>query len=644
MINVTGLGVSHGGEYLFSDVTFLINDRDRIGLVGRNGSGKSTILKILAKINSSDEGNISYPRECTVGYLQQDLSFTSGKSIFDETASALEEIKRLEARVHELTEKVTHTTDFADEDYMELLQELHDAQEHLHLLEAGSQEGKVEKILLGLGFERTDFERPVTSFSGGWQMRVELAKILLKQPTLLLLDEPTNHLDIESIQWLENFLQDYPGAIVIVSHDKRFLDNLTNRTIEITGGKIEDYKAAYSRYVELRKERRDKLMAAYTNQQNEIRQTEALIDKFRAKANKAKFAQSLIKQLDRKDRIELEDEDTSSIHFRFQQAPRSGVVVADAKSLTKQYGEKVILKNLQFEVARNERVAFVGRNGEGKTTLAKIINGTEPFTGDCTRGYNVKIGYYAQQQAEELDGNLTVFQTVERLAGPAMRPQLRNLLGSFLFGGDDVDKKVKVLSGGEKSRLALACLLLEPANLLILDEPTNHLDMRSKEVLKEALMNYDGTLILVSHDRDFLQGLTNRTFYFRNQTLKEYIGDIEEFLSSLNIDSLQQLEVKQKQNAAQKIVEKNNSASSESQQKRNAEKEKKKLENKIQKAEKTIEEYEAAIALIEKKMADPNEMKSANSQDIFSQYDELKKKLEVATKEWSELAEMMEKN
>ncbi len=642
MINVTGLGISHGGEYLFNDVTFLINDRDRIGLVGRNGAGKSTILKILAKIRNADEGGISYPRECTVGYLQQDLSFTSGKSIFDETASALEEIKRLEARVHELTEKVTHTTDFSDDSYMDLLQELHDAQEHLHLLEAGSQEGKVEKILLGLGFDRNDFDKPVSAFSGGWQMRVELAKILLKQPTLLLLDEPTNHLDIESIQWLENFLQDYPGAILIVSHDKRFLDNLTNRTIEISRGKIDDYKAAYSRYIELRKERREKLMAAYQNQQNEIRQTEALIDKFRAKASKAKMAQSLIKQLDRKERIEMEDEDTSSIRFRFPEAPRSGVVVAEAKDLTKAYGEKVILKNLKFEVARNERVAFVGRNGEGKTTLAKIIKGGEPFVGDCTLGYNVKVGYYAQQQAEELDGNLTVFQTVERLADHNTRPKLRNLLGSFLFGGDDVDKKVKVLSGGEKSRLALACLLLEPANLLILDEPTNHLDMVSKEVLKEALQNYDGTLILVSHDRDFLQGLTNRTFYFRNQTIKEYIGDIEEFLGSLNLDSLQQLEIKQKQNAVDK--QKSIDSPSDSEQKRNADKDKKKLENKLQKAEKTVEEYETAIAAIEKKMANPNEMKSANSQDIFSQYDELKKKLATATKEWEELAELVEKS
>ncbi|HAP01547.1 MAG TPA: glycosyl transferase family 2, partial [Bacteroidetes bacterium] len=482
MINVNGIAISHGGEYLFSDVTFLINDRDRIGLVGRNGTGKSTILKILAGMISTDEGSIAFPRECTIGYLQQDLTFKSGRTVFEETASALEEIKRLEARVHDLTEKVTNTTDFSGDDYMDLLQELHDAQEHLHLLEAGNQEEKIEKVLLGLGFEREQFHNLVSTFSGGWQMRVELAKILLKQPTLLLLDEPTNHLDIESIQWLEEFLSDYPGAIIIVSHDKRFLDNLTNRTIEISLGKIEDYKAPYSKYIQLRKERREATMNAYKNQQNDIRQTEMLIEKFRAKANKAKMAQSLIKQLDRMDKIELEDEDNSAMRFRFPDAPRSGVVVAEAKSMTKQYGDKVILKNIGFQINRNDRVAFVGRNGEGKTTLTKIINGEEPFTGDCQLGYNVKVGYYAQHQAEKLNGNMTVYDTVDHLAPHDMRPRLRNLLGSFLFGGNDVDKKVKVLSGGEKSRLALACLLLEPSNLLILDEPTNHLDMRSKDV------------------------------------------------------------------------------------------------------------------------------------------------------------------
>lgn len=638
MVGIQNLTVSFGGEYLFKDITFLINEKDRIGLVGKNGAGKSTLMKIIAKMQEPTSGEISYPRDCTVGYLAQDLKHKGGKTVFEETATAFDEIKKLEKTIEDLTQKITVEDNHLHPDYMDWLQQLHDAQERHDLLGGSSIESELEKVLLGLGFERTDFPRPTSEFSGGWQMRIELAKILLRKPDVILLDEPTNHLDIESIQWLEVFLKNYPGTIILVSHDKKFLDTITTRTIEITNQNIQDYKASYSRYVELRKERRATLLAAQKNQQREIEKTEMLIDKFRAKANKAKMAQSLIKQLDRIEIIEVEDEDNSSIHFRFPDAPRSGVLVAEAKHLTKKYDDKTILNDLNFHINRNDRIAFVGRNGEGKTTLAKIIVGDADANGIIHLGHNVKVGYYAQQQAEKLNGNHTVFETVDYIARGEVRSRLRNLLGAFLFGGDAIDKKVKVLSGGEKSRLALCCLLLEPVNFLVLDEPTNHLDMRSKDILKEALANYNGTLVLVSHDRDFLQGLTNRTFYFRNQTIKEHIGDIYDFLESNKIESLQQLELK---NTFKKEAAKEEPGPKH---KNNKSKELKKLEKEISVTEKNISQMETAIALLEKKMADPVTMQSAESKDIFIQYDKLKTDLNTEMKSWEALQEQIEKS
>lgn len=639
MIGIQNLTVSFGGDYLFKDITFLINNKDRIGLVGKNGAGKSTLMKIIARMQEPTSGEISYPRDCTVGYLAQDLKHKGGKTVFDETATAFDEIKKLEKTIEDLTHKITQENNYNHPDYMDWLQHLHDAQERHDLLGGGSIESELEKVLLGLGFERTDFPRPTSEFSGGWQMRIELAKILLRKPDVILLDEPTNHLDIESIQWLEIFLKNYPGTIILVSHDKKFLDTITTRTIEITNQNVQDYKASYSKYIELRKERRATLLAAHKNQQREIEKTEMLIDKFRAKANKAKMAQSLIKQLDRMEIIEVEDEDNSSIHFRFPDAPRSGVLVAEAKNLTKSYGEKTILKDLNFHINRNDRVAFVGRNGEGKTTLAKIIVGdTDATNGIIHLGHNVKVGYYAQQQAEKLNGEHTVYETVDYIAKGDVRSRLRNLLGAFLFGGDAIDKKVKVLSGGEKSRLALCCLLLEPVNFLVLDEPTNHLDMRSKDILKEALANYNGTLVLVSHDRDFLQGLTNRTFYFRNQTIKEHIGDIYDFLESNQLETLQQLELKNtfsKQN-------KSNSKETANKPNDNNQKELKKIQKEIYASEKNIEQFESAISLLEKKMADPAVMQSPGSKDLFAQYEKLKADLNTEMEKWSMLQEKAE--
>jgi ATP-binding cassette subfamily F protein 3 len=526
MIGINNLSVFHGGEPLFEDVSFFINDKDRIGLVGKNGAGKSTIMRILAGTATPDGGTIAFPKEFTMGYLSQELNFHGNKSVIEETETAFKEIKALEKRYNDLTDKVSHSTDHESPAYLDLLNEWHDVGHRLDILGVSKLEEQMERILTGLGFERSEFSRSVNELSGGWQMRIELAKLLLQKPDLLLLDEPTNHLDIEAIIWLEEFLQDYEGAVVLVSHDRAFLDRVTKRTIEIINRSIDDYPASYSKFVELRKERRDHLLSQKKNQDKQIKQTEELIERFRYKASKAKFAQSLIKQLDRTERIEVEDEDASSIRFRFPEATRSGQLVFEAKHATKRFGEKTILKDITFEISRGERIAFVGRNGEGKSTMAKIIVGEEPVEGEIKEGYNTKIGFYAQHQADRLSGDETVFNTIDKIAPHEMSSRVRSLLGAFLFRGEDVDKKVKVLSGGEKSRLALAKLLLEPVNFLILDEPTNHLDMRSKEVLKEALNNYNGTLVIVSHDRDFLDGLANKIFYFRNQTIKEHLGGV----------------------------------------------------------------------------------------------------------------------
>ncbi len=637
MISVSNLSISFGGEFLFEDISFLINPKDRIGLAGKNGAGKSTLLKILAGVQKFDTGEVSKPNGCTYGYLPQDMSHSLGKTVFDETATAYVEIKSLEKKIADIGTQLETRTDYESDAYTKLLHDLHDYNERMNLLGAYTMDADIENTLIGLGFERSDFNRMTDEFSGGWRMRIELAKLLLQKPNVLLLDEPTNHLDIESIQWLEAILKDYYGAVVMVSHDKAFLDNITSRTIEISMGRIYDYKANYSKYVGLRKERRATQIAAAKNQQKYIDKTEALIDKYRAKANKASFAQSLIKKLDKLDIVEVDDEDNTSIKFRFPKASHCGKVVVEANDLGKSFDEKHIFSKAEFIIARGDRVALVGRNGEGKSTMSKLIVGElEKTSGSITIGQAVNIGYYAQNQAETLDGNKTIFETIDEVAVGEIRKNVRTLLGSFLFGGDDIDKKVKVLSGGEKGRLAMCKLLLEPYNLLVLDEPTNHLDMRSKEILKSALMDYDGTLIVVSHDRDFLQGLTNYVYEFRGGRVKQYIGDVNEYLSSRKIDSFKQLEVKEKKQASsnQKPVANNQ----EQEEKKRKEKELKQLQSQVEKSEKEIARMEHEIKDFDEKLADPEKYKLImNDTAAFAKYEDTKKKLEAEMKKWEEL-------
>jgi ATP-binding cassette, subfamily F, member 3 len=510
LISLNNISVQFAGTPLFDDISFIINRRDRIGLVGKNGAGKTTLMRIINGQMEPSKGQLASPSGSSIGYLPQEVQLNSRQKVIDEALKAFAEVKELERKIQRLTDELTNRTDYHTDAYHDLSQKLTEANERYDILEGATQHAKAEKVLLGLGFERSDLQRPLTEFSGGWQMRVELAKILLQSPELIMLDEPTNHLDIESIQWLENFLIDYPGAVVVVSHDRAFLDNVTTRTIEISMGKAYDYKACYSDYEMLREERLEKELAAFGNQQRQIAQVEHFITRFRAKNTKARQVKSKIKMLEKMEKVEVEELDKSSIHFRFPEAPPSGKVVIEAIEVSKNYGSKQVLRDLNFMVARGERLAFVGRNGEGKTTLSRIIIGELEHQGQIKLGHNVKIGYYAQNQAEYLDPEKTVFQTLDDVAAGEVRKQTRNILGGFLFSGDDIDKKVKVLSGGEKSRLAIAKLLLEPVNLLVLDEPTNHLDMRSKDILKSALLQFNGTIILVSHDRDFLQGLTER--------------------------------------------------------------------------------------------------------------------------------------
>lgn len=641
MIFVNQLLVEFNGTPLFDEVSFLVNPKDRIGLTGKNGAGKSTLLKILAGLQQPDKGEVTFQSGCTVGYLPQEMVHNLGKTVFNETASAFSEVKQLEKKIVDLTHQLENRTDHASDEFYELLHQLGDATERLNLIGGYSIEAEIEQVLLGLGFERKDFLRLTDEFSGGWRMRIELAKILLQKPNLLLLDEPTNHLDIESIQWLEEFLKNYYGAVVLVSHDKIFLDKITNRTIEISLGKIYDYKANYSKYVELRKERKAVQLAEQKNQEKYIEHTEMLINKFRAKASKAAFAQSLIKKLDKLERIEVDEDDNSTIRFRFPHAPRSGKIVVEAKNLKKSYGEKTIFSHIDFMVEREERIAFVGRNGEGKTTLSKLIVGEEKYEGDLTLGYNVSIGYYAQNQAELLDGEKTVFETIDEVAAADVQKNVRSLLGSFLFSGDAVEKKVKVLSGGEKSRLAMCKLLLQPYNLLVLDEPTNHLDMRSKDVLKNSLLNYDGSLLIVSHDRDFLQGLTNKVFEFRNGNIKQHIGDVNEYLSSRKIANLAELNIKKNGNA-----EKKNSVSramNENNQEEKKKKELRSLKNQVEKAEKEIARLEKELKEIDDKLQDSQQYQILlNDNNFYSKYEDLKLSLEKEMKKWEELQLKME--
>ena len=640
MISVNSVTVAFGGSSLFENVSFLISGKDRVGLAGKNGAGKSTMLKLIAGEQSPTKGEISKPKDFKLGYLPQDMIHQHGRTVFEETASAYAEITNLQNRLTEINKDLEVRTDYETDSYSQLITDLTDISARLDIIGANNRDEEIEKILKGLGFERNDFHRLTNEFSGGWRMRIELAKLLLQKPDVLLLDEPTNHLDIEAIQWLEEFMETYYGALVLISHDKQFLDNVTNRTIEIVNRKTYDYKANYSKYLVLRQERQDQQESAVKNQQKLIDHTEALIDKYRAKANKASFAQSLIKKLDRMERIEVEDGDNTVMNMRFPKPALSGKIVLTVEDAAKTYGDKLIFKDANFIITKGEKIALVGRNGEGKSTMMKMISGKTKFDGTVQIGHNVLAGVFEQDQEEKLDQNKTVFETIDELAVGDIRKQVRNILGSFLFGGDDIDKKVRVLSGGERGRLALCKLLLEPYNLLLLDEPTNHLDIRSKEILKKALLDYEGTVILVSHDRDFLDGLTNRLFEFREGAVKEHLCDIKEFMRKRKLEKLMELKSVQVQPVAEKkVVEKPKVDNSEK------EKELKQIKNQISKCEKDIEQLETDIKKHDEQLSNPDTyQKLMNDKVFFENYNQSKVKLETLLKEWETLNERISAN
>lgn len=638
MITINGLSVHFPGGYLFRDISFVVGNRDRIGLVGKNGAGKSTLMKVMAGKQEYESGSVVISAGQTIGYLPQEMVPSSQVSVLEEALTAFDVLNRMEKTLEQLSIKIAESTDYESKEYENLLQTHSELSERIVMMGSNNRQVETEKILLGLGFLHSDFSRKMTEFSSGWQMRVELAKLLLQKPEVLLLDEPTNHLDIESIQWLENFLRSYYGAVILVSHDRTFLDNITTRTIEITAGKIYDYKTNYSEYVKLHAERMEQQQSRLNNQQKQIAQTEKFIERFRYKATKSKQVQSRIKLLEKMDKIEIDDIDTSSIHFRFPPAPHSGKVVLETELLNKNYGEKIVLKEVNILIEKGEKVAFVGKNGEGKSTLSKIIVGEiESSGGVCRLGHAVSIGYFAQNQAALLDGEKTVFETIDEVAVGDVRTRIRNILGSFLFDENDIEKKVKVLSGGEKTRLALAKLLLEPVNLLVLDEPTNHLDMLSKDILKMALMQYDGTLIVVSHDRDFLQGLTDTIYEFSHHKVKQFKGDIFDFLQTKKIADLDDLNQKSQQNKAKSEVV---VTQSKQDYLKNKERESglRKIRNKITSCEQEIETLENKLKQMDDSLASSdfaNQISDMNK--FYTEYEEIKKQLSERMNEWEEL-------
>lgn len=643
MFSVQNITVQFGGVPLFRNASFIINQKDRIGLVGKNGSGKTTLLRIIMGIQSPDEGEFIKPNDKTLGYLPQEMLLQNSSNVIEETLTAFREIKEMEKKIHEMSEEITHRDDYNSKSYHHLVDHLSELNEKYRIMGGHTLAEDVEKVLNGLGFKKEDFGRPLNEFSQGWQMRVEIAKILLKQPDLILLDEPTNHLDIEAIQWLESFLVDYPGAVILVSHDRAFLDNVTTRTIEIELGKIYDYKVSYSEYIKLRESRLEGQIAAFNNQQRQIRQIERFIERFRYKNTKARQVQSRIKMLEKMEEIEIDEQDSSSIRFRFPPAPSSGKIVVEAENLVKYYGAKLVLDRISFAALKGDRIAFVGRNGEGKTTLARIITGALEHEGTLRIGYNVIVGYYAQNPADMLDPHLTVFETIDRVAVGEIRTKIRTMLGGFLFGEDEIDKKVKVLSGGEKARLALAKLLLTPANLLVLDEPTNHLDMQSKDILKNALIHYQGTLIVVSHDRDFLQGLTNKVFEFRDRKIKEYLGDIYDFLETRKIRSLKELEMKTDQGAAL-------FTSGASEQKaiyearKQIDKDIRKLNGQIVKCETEIRHLEDTLKLLNDKLMAPEKLDISETIDqVYQKYTAIQQDVDAKIGLWESLSMELEK-
>ena len=634
MLNIHNLTVSFAGEDLFSGITFKLNAGNRVGLVGKNGAGKSTLLKVISGDIEYDGGTMAFEKDIRIGFLRQDIDFIQGRTILEEAYEAFIEIKEIERKLEKVNKELLERTDYETDSYTDLITDLTDLTARYELLGGYNYKGDTEKILQGLGFKREDFDKLTDTFSGGWRMRIELAKLLLQRNDILLLDEPTNHLDIESIIWLENFLKNYSGAVMVVSHDKMFLDNVTNRTIEISLGQIYDFKKPYTQYLALRGEIREKQLQSQKNQEKEIKATQQLIDKFRAKANKAAMAQSLIKKLDKVVRIEVDLEDTQVMNVRFPLSIQPGKIIVEAEGLGKNYGENQVLENVDLLIERGSKIAFVGQNGQGKSTLAKMMVGEISFEGKMKIGHNVQIGYFAQNQSEYLDGEKTVLQIMEDAATDSNRMRVRDMLGAFLFGGDDADKKAKVLSGGERNRLALCKLLLQPINTLIMDEPTNHLDIASKNVLKKALNDFEGTLIVVSHDRDFLQGLTSTVYGFKDKVIKEYLGDIDYFLQQHEMENLREAEKRTK------VVVEKKPTNSNSKQTRAQEKEQKRLQNKLSNLETQISDLEKEIINLDALISDDFEKVSADP-SFFKNYEAKKELLDEVMISWSELDDQM---
>ena len=635
MLNIHNLSVSFEGDYLFEKITFQLGPGTRVGLVGKNGAGKSTLLKIISGEQEYDEGAIAMDKEVSIGFLKQDIDFEMGRTVLEESYEAFTEIKKLEKKLEYINTQLAERTDYESDGYHQLMVDLNDVQHQYEIHGGYNYQGETERILQGLGFQREDFEKLTETFSGGWRMRIELAKLLLQNNDILLLDEPTNHLDIESILWLEEFLTGYAGAVVVVSHDKMFLDNVTNRTIEISLGKIYDFNKPYTQYLVQRNELREQQLASQKNQQKQIEQTEKLIEKFRAKASKATMAQSLIKKLDKIDRIEVDEDDNSVMTLNFPISVVPGKVVIEAGKISKSYGDNQVLHGVDLLVERDSKIAFVGQNGQGKSTLAKIIVDEIPFTGNMKLGHNVQIGYFAQNQADYLDGTKTVLDTMIDAANEKNRSKVRDILGSFLFRGDEVDKYVRVLSGGERNRLALAKLLLQPLNVLVMDEPTNHLDIKSKNVLKDALKNFEGTLLLVSHDRDFLQGLTNKVYEFKDHKIREYLGDIDYFLEQRNLQNLREAEKRTKKTPVEKEKPLSSKQSYENQKKE------KSLSNKLSNIESKINKLERELKELDKQLASNYEATSTKP-NFFSGYKNKKGELDKQMKEWEEITLQLE--
>ena len=634
MLNIHNLSVSFGGEFLFEEISFRLNAGDRVGLIGKNGAGKSTLLKLLSKDMALDTGTIATEKNIKIGFLRQDIDFEQGRTVLEEAYQAFVEIKELETRLDEINHQLAERTDYESEGYHQLMVDLNDVSHHYEILGGYNYQGETEKILLGLGFKRKDFDQKTDTFSGGWRMRIELAKLLLQSNDVLLLDEPTNHLDIESIIWLEGFLNGYPGAVMIVSHDKMFLDNVTNRTIEISLGRIYDYNKPYSKFLKLRGEIKEQQLNAQKNQEKEIQQAERLIEKFRAKSTKASMAQSLIKKLDKMERIEVDEDDNAVMNLRFPISITPGKVVAEIEHLSKSYGSHEVLRHINLLLERDSKTAFVGQNGQGKSTLAKILVGELKHEGHVKLGHNVQIGYFAQNQAEYLDGSKTILDTMIDAANEKNRAKVRDILGSFLFRGDEVEKYVKVLSGGERNRLALAKMLLQPFNVLVMDEPTNHLDIKSKNVLKQALQNFEGTLILVSHDRDFLQGLTNKVYEFKDKKIKEYLGDIDFYLEQRKVENFRAIE-KQQQKKKEKESEKSTSIDFDGQKKL------KSLKNKLSSVESKISSLEKEIAENDQDLMLDYEATIKRHQ-FFDNYHSKKKELENLMRKWEKISSELE--